>query len=275
MKSATWIRNEETKWLSLINALPGSEQEMGAQLMAALQANGYVHLKWPMLEENHEAVAAQMGTITVRSDIKIDKVSEQIQEQSRVLKGLPGRYRASSLAFHTDNARVDVMSMYCVEQDAIDGAILLLDTNDLAEHFSTAQLAILSRVELWAPPYQQSYHSKQKGFSDLAYLLSKTDEGYRVYYIPWLLLDSYDSDSGEMLKKFSDYVKHKEQTQLIRLPVKKNECVFVDNHRMLHGRGAIAEDSKRHFVRLYIQVPSMSMPIRAIPEVSQGSVGNP
>jgi hypothetical protein len=192
--------------------------------------------------------------ILSRADIKIDKERELGQEQTRVVKGRPGRYRADALGFHTDNVRVDVMSMYCVEQDATDGALLLLDTNDLTNHFSDEELAILSRLELWAPDLERA--DRQESFSNTAPLLSKNGGSFHVYYIPWLLRNSYDSRASDLLKRFSNYVERKAETDIIRLPVKKSESVFIDNHRMLHGRNAIAKDSKRHMVRLYIRVPA-------------------
>ena len=192
-----------------------------------------------------------------RSDVMVDKERAVLQETTRVVKGRPGPYGSDVVGFHTDNIRVDVMAMYCVEQDEIDGAILLLDTGDLAEHFSPRELAALSSLELWAPPVTPPGKARED-FYYRAPLISRSAEGYRVYYIPWLLPDSLDQPASEMLKRFSDYLKEKEETGLIRLPVEKQESVFIDNHRMLHGRGAITENSKRHMLRHYISVPSMS-----------------
>lgn len=266
MKSGEWIENEQTRWASLVSGLPDTKQEMGAEIIKALQLNGYVHLKLPISAENYAAIAGQIGTVISRSAIKIDKEQDQLQEQKRVVKGRPGTYRADPFTFHTDNARVDVISMYCVEQDAIDGAILLLDTSDLAEHFSAAELAALSQVELWA------HDVGKMNFSHLVSILSKVGESYRVYYIPWQEHKSHDGDSGETLKKFSDYLKYKEEMQTIKLAVKKHESVFIDNHRMLHGRGALTKDSKRHFDRFWIGVPTMSIEIKPAPDVSQASI---
>lgn len=244
----------------LAKELPDPTQKMSTEIIEAMQSKGYIHIQQPLSEEHHKVIAWQIGTIIDRSDVKIDKESEKVQEEHRprFSRGQPGRYRADALPFHTDNARVDVMSMYCVEQDTIDGAILLLDTSDLAEHFSAEELVTLSQVEVWAPPHNHT----ERDFAHMASLLSKTNGSYRVYYIPWLLCASHTDYSRAVLERFSDYVKHKEDTQLIKLPVKKHESVFIDNHRMLHGRSIIAKDSKRHFVRFYMSVPAMSIKIK-------------
>lgn len=225
---------------------------MAAELLKGLEVNGYVYLRFPMSEEDHEMIAEKIGVVISRSDIKIDKNRELAQEHNRIVKGRPGRYSPDPLGFHTDNLKVDVMTIYCVEQDAVDGAILLLDMADLADQFKETELAILRRIELWAPDIEQE--GKQETFSSFAPLLSGEKSNYRIYYIPWLLRESNDREVSAVLGRFSDYVQKKAETQIISLPVKQHESVFIDNHRMLHGRAAISRNSRRHMVRLYISV---------------------
>ena len=257
MESGTGIDGGRENWARLTDGLPDTSGEMAREIMAALKTAGYAYLTLPVSVEHHDLVAAQMGEVTSRSDVKVDKERAVLQEKTRVVKGRPGPYGYDLVGFHTDNIRVDVMSMYCLEQDEIDGSILLLDAGDVAEHFSAQELASLSNVELWAPPVTPPGKEKE----DLYYkapLVSKGDDGYRVYYIPWLLPDAPNPVSRRMLRRFSDYLKEKEETQLIKLPVERHESVFIDNHRMLHGRGPITENSKRHMIRHYISVPSIA-----------------
>ena len=84
-------------------------------------------------------------------------------------------------------------------------------------------------------------------------MLTREDGRCKIFYAPWLLRESYDSDGSRVLEKFADYLQQKEETQLITLPVKKHDTIFVDNRRMLHGRGALPTTSKRHLVRLYLR----------------------
>ena len=257
MESGARAQGGKERWASLADGLPDTSGEIAREIMAALKTDGYACLALPVSLEHHELVAAQIGEVMSRSDVKVDRERAVLQERTRVVKGRPGPYGSDLMAFHTDNIRVDVLSMYCIEQDEIDGAILLLDTGDLAEHFSPQEIACLSSLELLAPPVTAPGQERE----DLYYqapLISKSDDGYRVYYIPWLVPDWPDSASREMLTRFSDYLKNKEETQLIRLPIEKQESVFINNHRMLHGRGALTENSKRYMLRHYISVPSMS-----------------
>jgi len=65
--------------------------------------------------------------------------------------------RPRARGFHTDRPTVDVIGWYCVEQDAEDGAVLLIDTADLGEHFGAAEIAGLGRVEVGY--FQRDAHS--------------------------------------------------------------------------------------------------------------------
>jgi hypothetical protein len=126
----------------------------------------------------------------------------------------------------------------------------MLQVSDLEQCFAPDELDIMSKVELVSPGRDQATGREKL---TVVPLLTKHHDKYRVFYASWLLQDSYDSLSSSVLKKLADYVKDKEQTQLISLPVKKHDTVFIDNGRMLHGRGALSATSKRHLVRLYLR----------------------
>ncbi|PYP88388.1 MAG: hypothetical protein DMF61_07295 [Blastocatellia bacterium AA13] len=247
----------EPDWKSLARGLPATKSEFASCIAGALSARGYAHVNSPMPPDYCELIAAELGALMSRSDVKIDKDRETAQEKTRVVKGRPGPYGSAAFGFHTDNIRVDVVSFYCVEQDATDGALLLLDLRDVAERFKQEELNILSGIDLWAPPVTETGAGKEDFFY-LAPLLSRGETSCRVYYIPWLLRDSYEKQESELLARFSDYVREKSDAQTIRVPFQRGESVFIDNHRMLHGRAAIAENSRRHLIRIYLSVPSMS-----------------
>ena len=257
MGSVAAFDSEDPIFRPLTDGLPHTKRELAVELMSLLKADGYAYLKCPISTAGYEAVAGEIGTILSRTDVRIDKGSEIEQEKTRVVKGRPGRYRPEPVRFHTDNVRVDVMGMYCVRQDSIDGSILLLDTSDVSDWFTAEELAVLSRTEFWAPDLERP--GSPESFSEAAPVLRQREGGYRVYYIPWLRRDDYESRSLEMLGMFADYVKRKEDTGPIRLPIRPGECVFIDNHRMLHGRGAISEESQRHMVRLYIEAAAFGV----------------
>ena len=243
------IENRELTWKELIEELPSTVDDAGTAIMKTLATDGYLHLKWPMPMENFERVAAQLGTIVLRSDVKVDLDRARNQEQVRHIRGRGGIYSPSPLHLHTD-PNADLVSWYCVEQDETGGPMLMVDLGDLEEHFSAEELEILGRVELWSPARKSE--AEQETLTPMP-MLTREDGRYKIFYAPWLLRESYDSDASRVLEKFADYLQQKEETQLITLPVKKHDTIFVDNRRILHGRGALPETSKRHLVRLYLR----------------------
>ena len=241
--------NKHSTWKQLVEELPSTTEQIGVAIRRALEADGYLHLPWPMSMENYEAIASRVGTIVQKNDVKVDLARAQRQEQVRQMKGRGGLYSAGALGFHTDPI-ADLVSWYCVAQDDGGGPMMMLDLGDLEEHFSVAELEILAKVELWMPTRKSE--AEQETLTPVP-LLSKTNGKYKIFYAPWLLRESEDSEVRRVAEKFSGFVKNKEETELIRLEVKPQDTVFLDNHRMLHGRGELPQTSKRHLVRFYLR----------------------
>jgi hypothetical protein len=240
---------QEAGWKQLIEGLPSTLDEISAAIRSVLAATGYLHLTSPMSMEHYEQIAGQLGTIVLRSDVKVDLDRARNQEQVRHLRGRGGIYSPSPLHLHTD-PNADLVSWYCVEQDETGGPMLMLDTGNLEEHFSQRELEILGRVDLWSP--SRKSEAEPETLTPMP-MLSRKDGRYKLFYAPWLLRDSYDSEAASALEKFAAYVGGLEEKGLISLPIKKHDTIFIDNGRMLHGRGALPETSRRHLVRLYLR----------------------
>ena len=240
---------EDAIWIELVEGLPSTLDEISAAIRNVLNAAGYFHLTSPMSMEHYEQIAGRLGTIVLRSDVKVDLDRARTQEEVRHIRGRGGIYSPRPLHLHTD-PNADLVSWYCVEQDETGGPMLMVDLGALEEHFSSEELEVLGRVELWSPARKSE--SEPETLTPLP-MLVRTDNRYKIFYAPWLLRDSYDGDAGRVLEKFADYLKRKEETQLITLPIKKHDTIFVDNRRMLHGRGELPTTSKRHLVRFYLR----------------------
>jgi hypothetical protein len=236
-------------WRSLIADLPRSKEQLGAEIGKVLALKGYLHVQDSMSLENYELIARQIGTIILRSDVKVDLEKEKSQEEVRKVKGRGGIYSPTPLGFHTD-PHAELVSWYCIEQDDIGSPMLMIQVNDLETQFSPEELETLARVELLSPG-----RDARTGTETLTPtpLLTRKNSQYRVFYASWLLQPSYGCEANRVLEKFASYLKHKEESELISLPIKKHDTVFIDNGRMLHGRGALAAQSKRHLVRFYLR----------------------
>ena len=239
---------EQSSWKQLIEQLPSSLEAVSVAIRKTLATTGLLHLTWPMSLEHYEAIAGHLGAIVWKSDVKVDVERARSQEQLRVMKGRGSIYSPGALLFHTDPI-ADLVCWYCVEQDEIGGPMLMLDLGDLEEHFSPQDLESLCRVEVWMPSRKSELAPETL---TSVQLLSKTHGKYKVFYVPWLLRESYDTGVREVTEKFARYLKKKEETQLITLPIKPRDTIFLDNHRVLHGRRELPTTSKRHLVRFYI-----------------------
>jgi Taurine catabolism dioxygenase TauD, TfdA family len=241
--------NKQSTWKQLVEGLPSTTEQVGETIRHTLETEGYLHLTWPMTMENYEAVAGRVGTIVQKSDVKVDLPRAQRLEQVRQIKGRGGIYSPGALGFHTDPI-ADLVSWYCVEQDDNGHPMMVLDLGDLEEHFSAGEREILSRVELLSPTRKSE--TEQETLTPMP-LLTKTSGKYKIFYAAWLLRESEDAAVRKIAEKFAAYVKNKEETQIIVLPVKPGDTVFLDNHRMLHGRGELPQTSRRHLVRFYLR----------------------
>ena len=221
-----------------------------ATVLSSLSECGYAHVKVPVSLDTFEQLSSEIGTIELRTDIKIDRKGEALQAQNRIATGRPSTYQADPLDFHSDNPRMNVLAWYCVAQDETDGATRLIDTSNVAEYFSEDELAVLTGINvtysIWLPG------SDRESFLNEP-LLTKTPFGYRTYYQSWFLLDRYSDEQASALNRFAGYISQMSETNSIGVKLAKGESLFIDNRRILHGRNALGYRSERHLIRLYIR----------------------
>ena len=229
--------------------------EMNAvdRVLNALRTSGYAHIAQPLSFESFEFISSRIGTIELRTDIRIDTDQQHLQRQHRIAGDRPSTYQAGGLDFHSDNPRMNVLAWYCFEQDRLDGALDLIDTGSVADYLSEQELTILTKTPVM-------YSSKRDDAAEEELLkeplLTRISCGYRVYYQSWLLLDTYSPEQITALGRFSDYITHA-QANPIRVRLEKHHCLFIDNRRMLHGRNSLPKNSKRHLIRFFLRTPDL------------------
>jgi hypothetical protein len=217
--------------------------ELSAEVLASIQSLGYAHIRQPLTAEDFDIIAQQMGSIALRTDLTLTPNRSSIV------------YKPDEITFHQDNPAINILGWYCVQQDELDGSIGLLDTGDVADYFSPRELEIMSSVKVRYPDPDPSRHNPDRGLVGylLWPLLTEKPTRTEVYYVPWLLADSYDEEQSRALEKFAEYLRAQEENHLIRIRLKAGESLFIDNNRMLHGRGPIQQDSKRFLKRVWIK----------------------
>lgn len=241
-----------------VEPAPGSSRsrtdDTVAEILNSLRAYGYAHIKGPLSLAQFELISSHIGTVELKTDIKVDPGQEQAQRQQRIASGRPSTYQAQGLDFHSDNPRMNVLAWYCLEQDAVDGTLYLIDTDNIAEHLTVKELAILTVTHVM---YSSRRASEDKEELLREPLLTKISSGYRVYYQPWLLLDTYNEEQLRSLERFQEYIERAQRRGPIHVKLERREALFIDNRRMLHGRNSIAENSKRHLIRFFLRTPDL------------------
>jgi hypothetical protein len=230
-----------------MNRRYGSPDDVAAEVQARLPREGYVHVERALPEDTFTAAAGRLGTITMRTDIRVDAAADDALRLARdpLHADRPSVYRAERLSYHTDTPMADVLAWYCVAQDAADGSSALVDTGDLAHHFDAEELAAMERVRV---RYRAGGEAGHEIFDDYPLLAAK-----QIYYVPWLVSPDLDEHERKLVARFDDYLAKKDATVPIRIRLTPGEMLFIDNHRVLHGRSELPPDSRRHLVRLYIR----------------------
>jgi hypothetical protein len=210
------------------------------QIKEMIRVKGFAHLSTAISSEEFESISQQLGAILFRTELKITEGRKSVV------------YKPESIGFHMDNPTVQIIGWHCLRQDETDGASLLLDTADIAEHFLEPELKVLETINIRCPDLALHNPDAGKEAYFLSPLLSWNGSVPQVYFVGWLLLDSYDEQQTEVLEKFKDYLQQKQEHQVIRLRLKEGEALFINNRRLLHGRGPIEQNSSRLINRVWI-----------------------
>src|SRR3954471_5460160 len=162
--------------------------QLAGEVRRRLPNEGYVHIARALTEDAFTAAAQQLGTITLRTDIRVDSQADDALRRVRdpLYADRPSVYRAEGLSYHTDSPVIDVLAWYCVEQDAVDGTSTLVDTGDFAKHFNDEEQAVLSRVRLRAMMRDAEHREIVHEYPLLA--------NGKVYYAEWLLCENLGDD---------------------------------------------------------------------------------
>lgn len=207
---------------------------MQQEVADALRRDGFFYARGIGSDE-YVALAASLGEVVAVEEIE--------------LRPGVGSYACSPgpVPFHTDHPAVTTAAWYCVRQDPIDGASLLVDAQRLIEGLSSEQIALLERLRLAFPPLVAGY---PPGAAPVLVLRS---DRYGIYYPPVVRPDEPEPRALVALQELVDRVREIGPTEQIRIRLEVNDALFVDNRRMLHGRGSLAQNSPRLLRRAWIQ----------------------
>lgn len=207
---------------------------MQQEVADALRRDGFFHARG-IGQDEYLALAASLGEVVAVEEIE--------------LRPGVGSYACSSgpVPFHTDHPAVTSAAWYCVRQDPVDGASLLVDSQRLIGKLSLEQNALLERLRLAFPPLIAG-HSP-----GAAPVLMQRSDGYEVYYPPVMRPEEPEPAALVALQELAAKVREFGPAVQIRIRLEVNDALFVDNRRMLHGRGPLQPNSPRLLQRAWIR----------------------
>ncbi len=209
-------------------------EALAAQVETGLARDGFAHLAGPLDPLTYQRLAEGLGEIVGRERVAL-------RPEAHAYLAKPG-----PVPLHTDQPQIEVIGWLCQEQDADDGASRLLDSRPIVTALSEAERRLLREVELWTPPLNGGPPTETWP------VLRQGRDGDEVFWSPWLRSVSDRSDYGEALGLFRDRISAAAAACLsIRLAA--GEAVFIDNRRVLHGRGRLMESSRRCLLRVWIR----------------------
>lgn len=207
---------------------------MQQEVADALRRDGFFHARGIGPDE-YIALAASLGEVVAVEDIE--------------LRPGVGSYACSPgpVPFHTDHPAVTTAAWYCVRQDLVDGASLLVDAQRLIGKLSLEQIALLERLHLAFPPLSVGCRP------GAAPVLMPRADGHGVYYPPVVRPEEPEPEALVALQDLAERVREIGPTEQIRIRLAVKDALFVDNGRMLHGRGPLPQNSPRLLRRAWIQ----------------------
>lgn len=162
-----------------------------------------------------------------------------------------------SIPFHCDGPVPDVVAWFCVRQDEEAGESLLADTVPILRGLEPEQRAHLRSVAI---PYFDDAHPG--GPVGTCPLLRGHDEAdWRINYTPWHLPEMGEEQKAAVAA-FDHALSTVRPTSYRLAP---GEAIFVDNWRILHARGLLRADSRRHLKRVWLRTPRASRLDRIAP----------
>ena len=200
---------------------------MNQEILDTLAREGYFHLTGNYSQSGYNEVCKALGYLISRLEVRLDKSKRQLV------------FKAEPIGLHNDSPDVDVIAWYCVtaDQDQGQGATDFIDTIDLELRLSKEDQVVLCGLKL-----HRRIRDTETFVSSA--VLERVGGHYKVFFAPWLLRPGYSAEEQSALDNLRNYFDSQPKKSIRMNP---GEIVIVDNHRILHGRSSISEESQRHF----------------------------
>ena len=205
------------------------------RILKELDSQGWS--KFPIRNYEISELISNLGHIIMENDVRIVKTSPALVTSS---EGLPP---------HTDHHLSNYILWHCVTQDSHGGHSIIVDGLHIFRSMPSEIREVLRSIRL-------KEHTVFKGDMGNHPLIYETAAGERIYYSVlfeptefWLANDLLSDIQRIAFDAFNEAVK---EAVSVCIKLNPDECLVVDNGRILHGRTAIHDESDRLLKRYWI-----------------------
>lgn len=204
------------------------ETELKKILIEQLNRDGFAFLS-KQGEHDLANILDILGKVILETDVKVRPESRAMVTSEK------------GLDFHTDHHKAKFILWYCYQQTDKGGESILIDAEQIWSELTPDEQNQLKNILLF----------EHKIFPDDKenYPLVKLDKkGKRKFYYSFWLVNDMDRHNPALIR-FQDIIR---KTEPNRITLKPSDILIVDNHRIFHGRTAIAGSKDRFLKRYWI-----------------------
>ena len=198
------------------------------EVLAEVESKGWS--RFSSTKVDLQELIHRLGFIIMENDVSIDKQSRSLV---RSTKPLPP---------HTDHHLAHYILWHCHRQDSEGGFSIVVDGLQIYQEMNDAEKALLKGIDLME-------HCVFKNDLQHHPMIQESEIGLRIYYSFWMADDNLSGEQKEAFEAFNNRVRDAEP---IKFRLKPEECLIIDNGRILHGRSSLSTDSKRLLKRYWI-----------------------
>lgn len=191
------------------------------------------------------------GIAIVRPELRIGEFYSLVRRLGQVLRvedikiGVTGRgaHSPRALDLHTDQHFVDTIAWYCVRSATSGGATELVDARAVLHAQDSTTRRALERVVMLCPEVDDL------GPPERVPLVRGCAPEERLYFAAWNVTPLPDAVENAAFKRF---VAELAVAPRLAVRLEPGQSLFIDNRRIVHGRGALPSDSPRLLRRFWI-----------------------
>ena len=198
------------------------------EVLAELESQGWS--RFSNININLQELFDRLGFIIMENDVSIDKESRSLVRSNK------------SLPPHTDHHLAHYILWHCHRQDPQGGFSIVVDGLQIFQEMNEEEKTLLQGIDLMEHcVFKDDLHHHP--------MIQESENGLRIYYSFWMADDNLSIEQKEAFEAFNTRVR---ETEPIKFSLKPEECLIIDNGRILHGRSSLSTDSKRLLKRYWI-----------------------